>query len=132
MKKISGLWMIIEGFLLIVGPYYIWGVCENNPDKNMVCRLSCNVEIVIGVLIILLGIFFISNKNTLFSRMFYISMNIFGILVPEMLVGSCKVATMRCNVITFPILYVICLISLIHGLGLVIKYLNRKKVNEDK
>ncbi len=132
MKKLCGIGMIAEGLMLIFGPYYIWGTCGYNSEKVMVCRLSCNIEIMLGILIILFGTLFMRNKKQVLCGCGYISMNLLGVLVPSVLVGSCKMASMKCNVVTFPIVYIVCILSIIYGICIIYYCLSGKKKSEVK
>lgn len=109
MKKVSvmGIVLIIIGVLVAAGPHSIFHVCNSSMAA---CNKTADVEIYIGLSIVLEGIliFFIRNfaARLIFSIAGIIS-GLFTILVPTVIVGTCANPNMACNLRTKPALIIL-------------------------
>jgi hypothetical protein len=134
MKKVSviGIVFVILGILIAAGPHSIFHVCSSS---MAVCNKTADVEIYIGLSIVLEGIliFFIRNfaARLIFSIAGIIS-GLFTILVPTVIVGVCANPNMACNRTTRPALIILgsftILFSIIYIIYLIV---NRKKYLEE-
>ena len=113
-KKICSLGNILMGIILMIGPWFIFGVCSTE-EKVMKCFWSCKALFVLGILALLIGILVIITKNKSIINQIIMSMgiSIMAILVPSVIIGGCAKSTMHCNTITFPVVYVIAVVNIV-------------------
>ena len=113
-KKICSLGNILMGIILMIGPWFIFGVCSTE-EKVMKCFWSCKALFVLGILALLIGILVIIAKNKSIINEIIMSMgiSIMAILVPSVIIGGCAKSTMHCNTITFPVVYVIAVVNIV-------------------
>ena len=131
-NKISGILFIIEGLLLLFGPFYIFKVCEIG-EKIMKCYWSSRAQIAFGIIGIVIGIlvFLAKSKET---RVFLYIVEIvnctLSILVPKLLIGGCSSVTMKCQSVTFPSIYFLNIIIItLSAILLIIEIRRREGVN---
>lgn len=105
---------VILGILLAVGPYTLFAVCDTK-EKVMRCMYSCRTVTLFGILIILFGILniFTSLKNEKYSSVIVCVIYIFSLLVPKEIIGGCEMMDMRCQTVTFPVIYVVSLMGIV-------------------
>jgi uncharacterized membrane protein YwaF len=128
-NKISGIWFIIEGLLLLFGPFYIFKVCEIG-DKIMKCYWSSRAQIAFGIIGIIIGILMILSKNKETKVSLYILEIVnctLSILVPKFLIGGCLSEVMKCQSITFPSIYFLNTITITLSVILLIIEIRRKE-----
>ena len=142
MKKavIVGAIVIILGILIAIGQQFIFKVCSPvtmttkaetlidgcNDDSICgcsgaslsfpLCHWSARAEIGIGSLIAALGICLIIFSDLRTQQGLIIGIflsSIISLSIPYVLIGGCNVMTMACRRIAFPILSIICIITLI-------------------
>lgn len=113
--------------LLAVGPYTLFKVCAVM-EKPMKCWWSVRAEIGIALLLAvhaLLYLFTKSNREKLFVTLGAAAVGVIAILIPSVLIGGCKMATMACQSVTFPSVYVIAgiviAVSVVNGFTVIIK-----------
>lgn len=111
MKKrvIYGIYFIIIGIILAVGPHTFFAVCPKG-DHPMKCWWSAQAEISIAIMFIVAGITILAFKSaeTQFGvSIMTIALGVIAILIPSVLIGGCMKDTMPCQSITFPCIYVI-------------------------
>ncbi len=107
-KNIIALFELMLGLLIAIGPYSIFKVCGS--EKVMRCTYSCRVEIVFGILIVVCALLLcrsneMENENNLYLVIMYA--NVSGVLIIKYLIGGCAALTMRCQLITFPSLFLL-------------------------
>lgn len=121
-NKISSIGNILMGILLMIGPWFIFGVCSTE-EKVMKCFWSCRGLFALGGLAILLGILVLlsKNKNILNEIIMSIGISVMGMLIPFVIIGGCMKEIMHCRTITFPIVYVICGINIVLQLVALLK-----------
>lgn len=113
-KKICSLGNILMGIILMIGPWFIFGVCSTE-EKIMKCFWSCRALFILGALAVLLGILVLVGKNKSIINEIIMSIGIttMVILVPLVIIGGCAKSIMHCNTITFPIVYVVGIVNII-------------------
>lgn len=135
MKNRVGMAMfyIITGFLMFLGPKYIFVGCGFNPEHQMKCWWSTQAILGIGILLIIVGIcyMFIKSKEiNLGISLMSIFIGMYSIAIPKFLIGGCKKGTMPCLAIEFPSIYLIC------GVLIIVSIINiiclRKKIKGNK
>ena len=120
---------IVSGLLIALGPVHLFkacaaGCCASYP----VCYWMTVVELGMGMIITALGIFLIVYNDPKIQIGMIISLvltDIMVLLVPLVIIGSCTIKTMACNVVTVPVLIVISIFLLI---CLIIRLLSLRKV----
>ena len=113
-KKISSIGNILMGLLLMIGPWYIFGVCSTE-EKIMKWFWSCRAEFAIGALAVLLGILvlFTRNKRIVNETIMSIALSAMAILIPLVIIGGCMKPTMHCRTTTYPVFYVIGIVNIL-------------------
>ena len=61
-KRICSLGNILMGIMLMIGPWFVFGVCSTE-EKVMKCFWSCRALFALGILAILVGILAMLVKN---------------------------------------------------------------------
>jgi hypothetical protein len=136
---IIGTITIILGLLIAFGPQFLFKVCspvvmateviltDNCGDDGScgcsgtafsypLCHWTARTEIGIGLLIAALGIcllVFLDLKTQQGLTIGIFLASIIALSIPHALIGGCSVMTMACRKIAFPILSIICIITLI-------------------
>ncbi len=115
-RFLSGISVAALGLLIVLVPVYIFPVCSHlietaaGDTVPMKCFWSRQAEIGIGLLILCGGVLLAVFKSPLtrvgISIMTSLT-GILGILIPTLLIGGCKMATMACRSRTFPALIVL-------------------------
>ncbi|MDP4091262.1 MAG: DUF4418 family protein [Bacillota bacterium] len=128
-KPTVGIITVVLGMLIALIPKVIFPVCTNmielinGKSLFMRCHWTAVVELLIGMLIIFDGIFFILFKSHETRIALSIMMFLFGLsalLIPTAVIGMCETVTMKCRVGTEPALIVVSVIIMVIGIGNVI------------
>ncbi|MCB2289925.1 DUF4418 family protein [Clostridium sp. CS001] len=117
-KVVYGIYLIIIGAVLAVGPHTLFAVCEKG-ESIMKCWWSAQAEISNGILIISAGIAILVLKSKETQLGISIMTSLLGvstILIPSVLIGGCMKSTMPCQSVTFPWIYIIGVITIIVSL----------------
>jgi hypothetical protein len=140
MKKtiVIGIVVIILGTLISFGPQFLFKVCSpiamltefltDDCDDGgncgcsgdalsfPICHWAARAEIGVGFLIVALGIcmlLFLDLKTQQGLTIGIFLASIIALSIPYTLIGGCNIMTMDCRRIAFPILSLICIITLI-------------------
>ncbi len=100
-RVIFGAIVTILGFLLAVGPWYIFKVC----GSTMKCFWSGRAELGIGILVIILGILNMAVSSIqvrLGLNLALIFVGIQSALIPTWLIGVCSMPKMSCHAVASP------------------------------
>ena len=111
MKKrtIYGVYFIIIGALLAIGPHTLFSVCPKG-ETIMKCWWSAQAEISIGIMLIVAGIAILTFKLEEIQFGICVMTSVIGvmaILIPSVLIGGCMKKEMMCQSMTFPCIYII-------------------------
>jgi hypothetical protein len=117
MKKgiITGLVAVALGLLIALGPQVLFKVCAHGTSFPL-CHWSARAEIGMGLLIAALGICLIVFSDSKTQQGLTIGIFLSAIIalsIPHVLIGGCSVTTMACRKIAFPVLSLICVVTLI-------------------
>jgi hypothetical protein len=117
MKKgiIIGAVTIVLGMLISFGPQILFKVCAHGTSYPL-CYWSARAEIGMGLLIAALGICLLVFSDLKTQQGLTIGIFLASIIVlsiPHVLIGGCGVTTMACRRVAFPVLSIICIITLI-------------------
>ena len=121
MKRISftEIAIALMGVLLCVGPFFIFGVCPSG-EHMILCRISCKVEVLLGILLVM-SVLMLNmareNKCQKIILSMIVIINIMGIMIPALIIGGCHASSMRCRMITFPVIYCINIASIVLSVG---------------
>ncbi len=113
MKKIyiSGLLYIIIGLLIAIGPFTIFHVCDaHDADMIMKCHWTATAELGQGIAISILGLILLIQKeyNSRLTANLSLAVNgALAYLIPNVLIGVCDGAHMRCHAVARPALSVL-------------------------
>jgi hypothetical protein len=130
-RIISGVAVILSGFLIAFGPQFLFKVCATMEDGFPRCHWSARAEIGIGMLIAVLGmtlLVFAETKIRLGLTIGVFFSSIIALCIPHTLIGGCSMMTMACRRVAFPALTVIGIILLV-GSALNTFYLLGKEKN---
>lgn len=134
-RLITGIGAVLFGLLVAIGPQVFFKLCEAKSDGTwMKCHWTGQVEIGVGLLIVILGIsilLFSSLQVRLGLSIATFFSGILGFMVPTTLIGGCKMETMVCRAVTFPALTVIFALIII-GFAVNTYYLYRQQAQEVK
>jgi hypothetical protein len=112
-----GLVIIILGLLVILGPQFLFKVCNATEENFPRCYWSARAEIGIGIIITALGIctllFLDEARIGLGLSIGIFFTGIVALLIPYTLIGGCTMMSMRCQRIAFPFLRIICIVLLL-------------------
>ena len=115
-KRIIGIIIAALGLLLAIGPRFLFKVCEYRPQLTMICHWTAQAEIGIGATIAFLGIalfIFTDLKIQLGLSIGILISGINAILIPNVLVGGCRMDTMPCFTTAYPAITVISILLLV-------------------
>jgi hypothetical protein len=90
--------------------------CSGNSLSFPICHWSARAEIGIGFLIVALGVclmFFLDLRTQQGLTIGIFLASITALSIPHVLIGGCNIMTMACRRIAFPVLSIICIITLI-------------------
>lgn len=115
-RLLSGIVVAVLGLLTALVPACIFQTCSKTIETAaggmvpMKCFWSGQAEIGIGLLVLCGGLLLVVVKAPLIRlgiSMMTALTGIIGILIPTVLIGGCEMATMACQMTTFPALIVI-------------------------
>ena len=118
MKKgiIFGSVIIMLGFLISLGPQFLFKVCAHGEDGYPRCYWSGQAEIGMGLLIVALGvcmIVFTDPKTHLGLAIGVFLAGFIALFIPNTLIGGCGMMSMQCRKVAFPALTVESVILLV-------------------
>lgn len=129
-RVILGAIITILGFLLVVGPWYIFKVC----GSTMKCFWTGRAELGIGILVIILGLLNIAVSSIqvrLGLNLALIFVGLQAALVPTWLIGVCDMPKMSCHAVAAPsILFISILITLLALVNAIYLFSLGKKTGE--
>lgn len=108
-RLISGIFFIILGLLIGLGPIILFPVCRVH-TTIMDCFWTARTELGIGILTGIFGIFLIifpSVQLRIGLSISLVSNGILGLLVPDILIGVCDGKHMSCRLLTLPALNIL-------------------------
>jgi hypothetical protein len=130
-RILSGFFNIIIGVLISFGPSTIFKVCEKS-EKIMKCYWSSRAEIGVGILFIATGLLYLGFKHweTSFAlNIVSFVISIIAILIPAVLIGGCGNVMMVCRSLSFPVIYVLSVLSGVYAIGNSIYLIKKAKQN---
>ncbi len=128
--KITGILIAILGLLTVLIPTQIFKVCEAMDGKFMKCHWTAQVEVALGIAIIVLGLLIVLSKEKAAASAYSVASAINGVLViiiPTVVIGVCGSAEMPCNSGTKPALIIAGALTALVGLINAVLYLTSKK-----
>lgn len=131
-RFLPGVVFIILGLAEAIGPYTFIPVCESMDGNYMKCRQTASAELGVGLVIVVLGLLLIllASSQIRLGLSIAIGLNaVLVILIPNVLIGVCPNAHMKCHALTLPALSLLGILTLI-GAAVNIWYLwkaNRKE-----
>jgi hypothetical protein len=131
MKKsiIIGSIVIVCGFLIALGPQFLFKVCAAHGGAFPLCHWTARAEIGMGMLIAALGIcliVFTDPKTQIGLTIAILLASIMVIGIPHALIGGCSAKTMACRKVAFPVITVIGIVLLVYSI-IVVVYSEKKK-----
>jgi hypothetical protein len=133
MKKsiIFGSTVIALGFLVAMGPQFLFKVCAAHSGAFPLCHWTARAELGMGMLIAALGIcliVFTDPKTQIGLTIGILFASILVLGIPHALIGGCKASTMACRRVAFPAITVIGIILLVYSI-IVVVYSEMKRLN---
>ena len=113
MKKcILGMLIVIIGLLVLFAPFGFAHVCFPKADGGfMKCHWMGEAVKMLGGLIAALGVVFLLVKSSRIGIAFSnIGLGVCLILLQTVVIGTCKTATMPCNVYTKPVILLLAIV----------------------
>lgn len=113
-----GIYFLAAGILILAGPKTLFEVCERG-ETVMKCWWTVQAETGIGIIIAALGILYMflsANEAKMALSVSQAVISAVGILIPSVLIGGCMNSEMRCQSVTFPVLYAIAAVNIIVAL----------------
>jgi hypothetical protein len=115
-KRIIGIFTIILGLLIAIGPNTIFHVCISDGDMLMSCNYTAIAESITGAFIALLGLIYTSVsqvKVRLSLSILTAIASIFVFLFPTFIIGVCGGKHMHCHAVALPALVILSIILFI-------------------
>ena len=128
MKKcIVGMLIVIIGLLVLFAPFGFAHVCFPKADGGfMKCHWMGEAVKMLGGLISALGVVFLLVKSSRIGIAFSnIGLGVCLILLQTVVIGTCKTATMPCNVYTKPVILLLAIVLIAVDVGYL--FVNRKR-----
>ena len=128
MKKcIVGMLIVIIGLLVLFAPFGFAHVCFPKADGGfMKCHWMGEAVRMLGGLIAALGVVFLLVKSSRIGIAFSnIGLGVCLILLQTVVIGTCKTATMPCNVYTKPVILLLAIVLIAVDVGYL--FVNRKR-----
>jgi len=125
--RIFALIFLILGAVLYFTPDHIAPVCPVMPDGGfMKCHWMGEAVRMLGGLIAALGVVFLLFKSSRIGIAFSnIGLGVCLILLQTVVIGTCKTATMHCNVYTKPVILLLAIILIAIDVGYL--FVNRRR-----
>ena len=126
-KYIVGALIVIIGLLVLLAPFGFAHVCFPKADGSfMKCHWMGEAVRMLGGLITALGIIFLLSKRSRIGIAFSnIGLGVCLILLQTVVIGTCKTATMHCNVYTKPVILLLAIILIAIDVGYL--FVNRRR-----
>ena len=111
-KYVVGMLIIIIGLLVLFAPFGFAHVCFPKADGGfMKCHWMGEAVKMLGGLIAALGVVFLLVKSSRIGIAFSnIGLGVCLILLQTVVIGTCKTATMPCNVYTKPVILLLAIV----------------------
>ena len=118
-KNVVGALIVIVGLLVFFAPFGFAHVCFPRADGSfMKCHWMGEAVRMLGGLIAALGVIFLLFKSARIGIAFSnIGLGICLILLQTVVIGTCKHATMLCNVYTKPVVLLLAIILIVINTG---------------
>ena len=129
-NKITGIVIALLGLLTALIPTVIFKVCAAMDGKFMKCHWTSQVEVALGITVLVLGLLIVLAKENAASSAYAAASAINGVLViliPTVVIGVCGSADMPCNSGTKPALIIAGALIIVVALINTISYLASKK-----
>ena len=119
--------IIIIGLLVLFAPFGFAHVCSPKADGSfMKCHWMGEAVRMLGGLIAALGVVFLLFKSSRIGIAFSnIGLGVCLILLQTVVIGTCKTATMPCNVYTKPVILLLAIVLIAVDVGYL--FVNRKR-----
>jgi len=128
-KYIVGILIVIIGLLVLFAPFGFAHICPPKADGGfMKCHWMGEAVRMLGGLLTALGVVFLLCKRAQIGIAFSnIGLGLCLILLQTVVIGTCKHATMSCNVYTKPVILLLAAILII--INAIYLFFNRKQSN---
>ena len=129
-NKITGIVIALLGLLTALIPTVIFKVCAAMDGKFMKCHWASQVEVALGIAVLVLGLLIVLAKENAASSAYAAASAINGVLViliPTVVIGVCGSADMPCHSGTKPALIIAGALIAAAGLINAVSYLVSKK-----
>ena len=126
-KYIVGALIVIIGLLVFSAPFGFAHVCFPKADGSfMKCHWMGEAVRMLGGLITALGVIFLLSKRSRIGIAFSnIGLGVCLILLQTVVIGTCKTATMPCNVYTKPVILLLAIVLIAIDIGYL--FVNRRR-----
>ena len=108
-NKITGIVIAFLGLLTALIPTVIFKVCAAMDGKFMKCHWTSQVEVALGIAVLVLGLLTVLSKENAAASAYAIASAVNGVLViliPTVVIGVCGSADMPCHSGTKPALII--------------------------
>lgn len=129
-NKITGIVIALLGLLTALIPTVIFKVCAAMDGKFMKCHWTSQVDVALGIAVLVLGLLIVLAKENAASSAYAVASAINGVLViliPTVVIGVCGSADMPCHSGTKPALIIAGSLIVVVALINTISYLVSKK-----
>ncbi len=129
-NKITGIVIALLGLLTALIPTVIFKVCAAMDGKFMKCHWTSQVEVALGIAVLVLGLLIVLSKENAAASAYAVASAINGVLViliPTVVIGVCGSADMPCHSGTKPALIIAGALIAAAGLINAVSYLVSKK-----
>lgn len=116
--KITGVILTILSVLMMIGPKFIFPVCQGLKDDGtfMKCHYTQQALLCVGLVMVVLSIGTLickQNETRILAGIGLIAGSIMSMLIPTVLIGVCKTATMSCVALTKPAVIVVGILTIL-------------------
>ena len=129
-NKITGIVIALLGLLTALIPTVIFKVCAAMDGKFMKCHWTSQVEVALGIAVLVLGLLTVLSKENAAASAYAVASAVNGVLViliPTVVIGVCGSADMPCHSGTKPALIIAGALIAAAGLINAVSYLVSKK-----
>ena len=129
-NKITGIVIALLGLLTALIPTVIFKVCAAMDGKFMKCHWTSQVEVALGIAVLVLGLLIVLSKENAAASAYAVASAVNGVLViliPTAVIGVCGSADMPCHSGTKPALIIAGALIAAAGLINAVSYLVSKK-----
>lgn len=129
-NKITGIVIALLGLLTALIPTVIFKVCAAMDGKFMKCHWTSQVEVALGIAVLVLGLLIVLSKENAAASAYAVASAVNGVLViliPTVVIGVCGSADMPCHSGTKPALIIAGALIAAAGLINTVSYLVSKK-----